>query len=111
MKKIILSAMFVVFIILVNNAYASTITIARVTDAGIFGNGRLYVKLDTTINEPSCPNARFDVDPSNPNIKFWLSIAMAALSTGKQIRVSTNGCYGTFPTLGVDTATWLDLLK
>lgn len=88
---------------------ADSQTVAKVTYVGTYGNGRLFVGLDTSINEPGCPNPRFDVFPANPQIKNWLKIALEAVATGKYVVVQTNGCYGPFPTMTADGGTYFYL--
>jgi hypothetical protein len=72
---------------------------ARVTYAGVYGNGDVYVGLDTTIQEPNCPGARFDIPASSPVAKQVLATAQMALATGHSVTVQTDGCFGSFTTL------------
>lgn len=52
-------------------AMAAPVVVAKVTYAGTYGDGRLFVGLDTPINEPGCTVARFDVPSGHPQIKTW----------------------------------------
>ena len=92
-----------------STALASSVIDANVTYVGIYGDGRFYVGLDTTIDESGCPNARFDVPPTHPQIKNWLAIVMTALATGRPVRVKTSGCWGPWPTMsqGPDSFVYL----
>lgn len=72
---------------------------AKVTRAGVYGNGKLFVVLDTNIPQTECVSKRFDVSPDHPQIERWLSIALAAAASESLIRVRTNGCLGGYPTM------------
>src|SRR6185312_5180192 len=65
-----------------------------VTDVGAYGNGAIFIFLNSPINEPGCnANAtRIDIPASDPNLKQILAIAMAALTGGTQISGAVNGC-------------------
>ena len=80
--------------------------VARVTAAGVYGSGRLFVNVDPVINEPNCPQSRFDVQPDHPEIEAWLAIAMAAMTSGMPAKIVTDGCYGGYPTIGNTTASY-----
>ncbi|EGQ9731000.1 hypothetical protein [Vibrio cholerae] len=86
---------------------ASDNMVAKVTYTGLYGNGRLFIAVDKQINEPGCQNYRIDVAPNHPQIDRWLSIALAAYTTGGEIQFKTNGCYGIYPTLDLTDQTWL----
>ncbi len=86
--------------------YSATIDDAKVIYAGTSGGGRLFVALDKTIPEAGCENSRFDVAGGHDQITTWLSIAMAALASGKSVKVATNGCLGAYPTLTNANDTW-----
>lgn len=73
--------------------------VAKVTYIGTYGNGRLFVGLDTQIQEAGCPNARFDVAADHPQIKNWTAVAIAAIASGKTVGVQTSGCMGVLPTM------------
>lgn len=74
--------------------------LAHVTHTGIFGTGDLFVDIDQTINEPACPSGRLMIAANNPQLKYWLSIAMEAYAMNSPVRVQTNGvCYNGMPTL------------
>ncbi|MDP2572701.1 hypothetical protein Q8W40_10950 [Vibrio penaeicida] len=88
------------------SASASDNLVGNVLYAGTYGNGRLFVALDVTINEPGCHKSRFDVAPDHPQIDRWLSIALSANASGKSVQVKTNGCYKGFPTLDRTEASW-----
>lgn len=84
-------------------SYANTVFTATVTGVGTYGNGAIFIFLNTAINEPGCNvnSTRIDVPASNPNIKEILAVAMTAFASGKEISGAVNGCdpdYGA-PTL------------
>ncbi len=90
--------------VLTNPVYSNTT--AKVTYAGTYGDGRLFVALDGSINEPGCVNVRFDVPAGHPQIRNWLAIALTAAATGKSVVVRTSGCFGPFPTMTQSSETW-----
>lgn len=83
---------------------------AKVTYVGTYGDGRTFVGIDTTINEPGCALARFDFPSSHPLAKTWLAIAMAASASGKNVVVQTSGCFGgSLPTMTQGTDSYFYL--
>jgi hypothetical protein len=78
----------------------------KVQYTGTYGEGRFFVALDAQINEPGCPNTRFDVPANHPQIKNWLAIALTAVATGKNVIVRTSGCFNGLPTMTLDTNSW-----
>ena len=103
LKKIVLIALTM----LPNLSYSSSNLTAHVLYAGVYGDGRFFVGLDVTIDEPNCAQSRIDVAPGHPQIDRWLSVALAAHLSGKPIRIKTNGCYGGYPTLDQTQNSWL----
>lgn len=82
---------------------------ARVTATGVYGNGDVYVMLDTNIAESACPMARFDVPASSPALRGVLATAQLSLVTGKSVTVATSGCFGAFPTLDLNRGSYFYL--
>jgi len=62
--------------------------------------------MDAQINEPGCVNTRFDVPAGHPQLKVWLTIALAASASGKNVVVHTSGCFDGFPTMSQNTNAW-----
>ena len=108
MKKVLLLTSVLV-LLLACFAEAAMSTNAKVVHAGTFGDGRLFVLFDTEIKEPGCFNKRLDVAAGHDQIKTWLSVALAAMLTGKEVNIRSNGCLGSTPTLDNTTASsfWL----
>ena len=79
--------------------HAAEAIAAKVTYTGTYGDGRLYVGLDTVINEPGCSLPRFDVPPTHPNIKSLMATALAAAVTGQTIVIRAIGCFSGYPTV------------
>lgn len=111
MNKVLLLAS-VLFLLLSSVAVAATtVTSAKVLYTGTYTDGGFFVALDKTIAEPGCVSTRFDVAAGHPQIKTWLSIAMAAAISGKTVSVTVNGCvtigpaaiFPTMNTTGNDT--------
>ena len=105
MKKLVL----ITFALLPSLAQAQGNVIAHVTDAGVYGSGRLFIRIDQTINEPGCETNRFDVAPGHPQIDAWLAIAMTAITSGRKVKIVTDGCYAGYPTIGNTTASYFYL--
>lgn len=94
MKK----CLFVFALLLTNLAYGVT-TRGTVTYIGTYGNGDVYVALDTNIPEFGCSKARFDVPKTRANAQNILSTAHLSMEQNKIVEVTTKGCYNEFPTL------------
>ena len=61
---------------------------------GIYGDGGLYVILDSPVNEPGCPGTnRFDIPPGHPQLKNWTALATMAYATRSVVTAHTTGCY------------------
>jgi hypothetical protein len=93
MKKMLLLTM----ILLSESVFADTT--AKITDVGLYGNGDVFVILDTTITQVGCSAPRFDVPKVYAITQDILSIARTALQNQKFVDVRTNGCYQNNPTL------------
>jgi hypothetical protein len=79
--------------------HSADVITAKVTFTGTYGNGNLYVGLDTTISEPGCAQPRFDVSSTHPNFKQIFATAIAAAATGRAITIRAVGCFNGYPTL------------
>lgn len=99
MKKYISIIFVLIFQGFSVDAYSTDSVIAKVQRAGMYGSGRVMVKLDTTINEPGCEATRFDIEADHPQIQSFLSIALAAAASKSDVKVLTNGCLGSYPKL------------
>lgn len=93
-KKLVVSLAIAVASFVNVPSYANTTFAAAVTGVGTYGNGSIFIFLNSPINEPGCnPNsARIDVQASNPNLKQILAVAMTAFLSGKEITGAVNGC-------------------
>lgn len=101
MKRAITFIMFLV----VNSSYGATAT-GKIVYVGTYGNGDVYVNLDTNIPELGCNSTRFDIPKSRANAKDVLLTAYTAMEQDKFVRVSTKGCYLTSPTLDNSRNSW-----
>jgi hypothetical protein len=74
---------------LANTAFSGT-----VSTVGVYGNGALFITLNgPPIPEPGCVvGTRIDVAATNPSIKLWLSVALAARTQGLNVYGAVNGC-------------------
>jgi hypothetical protein len=99
MKKVTYLIVLIVLIISPTHSLASESIFAKVIQAGKYGSGKLLVVLDTEISEPGCAAPRFDVAADHPAIDSFLSIALAAAASGAEVKVRTNGCLGSYPTM------------
>lgn len=108
MMKLIIKSIFLIGMYFNSLAViASENMVAKVVYTGLYGNGRLFIAVDKQINEPGCQSYRIDVAPDHPQIDRWLSIALAAYTTGGEIQFKTKGCYGTYAKLDLSDQTWL----
>ena len=96
MKKSVLA---IIGIFLSSQLYASASLEAKVIRVGKYGDGKLMIVLDTEISELNCASPRIDVPNTHPNIDYFLSIALAAAASDTTVKVVTNGCLGSYPTL------------
>lgn len=88
---------------------ASSNITTTVTFVGMYGDGRLFVGLDESINEPGCAGPRFDVEPQHSANNQWLEIARTARETGRSVVIRTNGCFAGRPTMDHTTNSWFYL--
>ena len=96
MKKLIGVILVSLFLCI---SHGATTIEAKVLSVGTYGSGRLFVVLDTMIGEPGCNYAQFHVEVGHDQIKNWMSIGLAALSSGNSVTVTTEGCLGAYPTM------------
>lgn len=90
---------------------------AHVTDVGTFGDGGLWIFLDTVVATPGCEKARLDIAPNHPELDTWQKIAQEALITGKPVMFQATGCRtfinngitDSYPTLDDSTYAWFGL--
>lgn len=99
MKLLPLLATVAALLISIPQAFAGPPITAKVVYVGTYGDGRFFVALDTQINEPGCPQVRFDIPTSHPQLKNWLAVALTASISGKSIGVQTSGCWNSLPTM------------
>jgi hypothetical protein len=88
---------------------ASSNLFARVLYVGTYGDGTFFVGLDTTIDEPGCPQPRIQIPPNHPELKNWLAIATTAYAADLSVQFRTTGCYGAYPTIDQSSAGWFHL--
>ena len=92
-------------------AQGAAMTSAHVTYIGVYGTGNVFILLDATVAEPTCPAARVDILSTHPALKTILATAMLAKSTGSTFAVRSSGCLTftyqgvsyTFPTFDTST--------
>jgi hypothetical protein len=77
----------------------TTVGSALVTYSGTYGNGDVFVGINTTLAEPGCATNRVDVPRDSPAAAKLLETARLAKDKGLVVTVRVNGCYGGFPTL------------
>lgn len=86
--------------------WASDTIVTKVANVGTYGDGRVFVWLATTVNEPGCPMARFDVEPTTPGVKNVLAVALMAMTTDKPVAIRTSGCIGPVPKMDGSTSSY-----
>ncbi len=79
-------------IALANNTMSSVV--AKVSDVGIYGDGSMYVFFDRQISSCSSSSFRLDLEPDHPAINKVYSAALAALASGKDVKVLPKLCDG-----------------
>jgi len=79
---------------------AGTVAKGHVLHTGTYGNGDVFVLLDTQVNEPGCPDIRVDIPSTHPMAKSWLAVASTALAARSLITVRTTGCFTLAPSEG-----------
>ena len=104
-----LTLIIILQILFINLTFADVVTTGKVVKVGTYGDGLLFVKLDQQILEPGCNHYRFDVDSGHGQIKSWLSIAMTAMASGREVVVGTNGCLNGRPTLDATTSSFFHI--
>lgn len=90
-------------------SWAAANATGNVVNFGTFGNGRVFVTITGTLNEAGCVKSRIDLAPTHAQAKSILAIASLAMSTGKQVIIQSNGCYGGFPTLDATASTYMQI--
>jgi hypothetical protein len=84
--------------------------LAKVTGAGSYGNGQVFVFLDQPIS--SCSTAaRFDVAPTDPSVKYVLATAMLAIATSKSVYVHPSACTGSSVVWPADTGSYFYIVN
>lgn len=89
-------------------AFGAVVT-SKVTYTGTYGDGRFFVGFEDTLEEAGCPSNRIHVDPENPQIARWLSVALTAYASKSSVTVKSKGCYEGFPTLDQTSDTFFHI--
>ena len=76
---------------------SSTVT-AHIKSFGTYGNGNIWVTLDSTIDEPGCSGPYLEFPANGAANKAVLASAALALATGASIVVQADGCLGSAAT-------------
>lgn len=95
-------AIFVLLTVLLlgGTALASTAWVStQVVSAGTSGNGDVYVTFADSIPQSGCAASRIDIPANDPDAKSVLATAFAAIAAGLSVKVSTETCYGGYPSL------------
>ena len=79
-------------------AHSSSEINAHVTRFGTYGNGNVWVTLDTTIDEPGCSGPYIELPANGAANKTVLATAALAVATGSSVVIKTDGCFGTATT-------------
>lgn len=94
MNKLFVALPLVVISLSSLPAYCSSAITAHVKSFGTYGNGNVWVTLDSTINEPGCSGPYLEFPANGAANKSILASAALALATGASIVVQTDGCLG-----------------
>lgn len=66
----------------------------KVAYTGVWGNGGVFIQLTTTYNLAGCSSPEIWVGALHPAKKEILSIAMAAVASGKEVGITVDACSG-----------------
>ena len=97
MNKLFVALPLVVISLSSLPAYCSSAVTAHVKSFGTYGNGNVWVTLDSTINEPGCSGPYLEFPANGAANKSILASAALALATGASIVVQTDGCFNSVP--------------
>jgi hypothetical protein len=88
------AALAVAFALGSATASANTSFYGTVTAVGTYGNGAIFIMLNTTpIAEPGClAEARIDIRTNHPQKKDIYALALAARASGLKVYGNVNGC-------------------
>jgi hypothetical protein len=98
MKKLFIALPLVVISLAPLPAYCSSDITAHVKSFGTYGNGNVWIVLDSTIDEPGCSGPYMEFPANGAANKTVLASAALALATGASIVVKTDGCLGSATT-------------
>ncbi len=65
---------------------------AHVLYTGTWGNGGVFIQLDTTYELSGCSSPEIWIAANHPAKKEILSVAIAASAAGKQVGISVGSC-------------------
>jgi hypothetical protein len=83
--------------------------LGTVTYVGTLGDGTVFVELPFAISIGGCSSPQVRIPASHPARKEFLAIAMSAYLTGTLVKIQTDSCMGSYPTLGNSTNSWIYL--
>ena len=76
------------------NANTMSAVLAKVTGAGTYADGSVYVFFDRPISSCSTGNGRIDIAAGSPARDQVLSIAMTAFVSGRSVKIRPASCDG-----------------
>jgi hypothetical protein len=86
-----------------SDVHANSTFVANVTDVGTYGDGSIYIFLNTNLSEPGCTaNGRIDIAAGHQHLKEILAIAMSARLSGQRVAGAVNGCDPTICNATID---------
>jgi hypothetical protein len=97
----IISSCVLAFGLLSANVAMSAQVDARVTIAGVYGNGNIYLILDAPLAQAGCTASRIDIIGTHPMAKNWLALGLTAKAGDNVVRVVSTGCFA-YTFLGVN---------
>lgn len=85
------SLAFCICVMLSTSAFALE---AQVVRTGLWGNGGLFIVLESTYELAGCSSPEIWVASNHPSKNHILSVAMAAVASGKRVGIVVGGCSG-----------------
>ena len=100
-----------IFMLLFSSFSYGVTTRGKVNYVGSYGNGDVFVDINTSILERGCNSTRFDIPKTRANINYIISTANLAIQQNKNVEVTTQGCYAGFPTLDNSRNSWFYIIQ
>ncbi|PCK09231.1 MAG: hypothetical protein COA42_05075 [Alteromonadaceae bacterium] len=89
-------------------SHAATVKDVKINYVGIYGNGKIFASLDTTIPIPECSTASWVMISDTHNDKDRIySMLLAAHAAGNKIDINSNSCLSGQATITEGTSDYI----